>query len=396
MTTIKQTIFGLLIVTISFAGCKKETSNEQKNYDIADFMPSADIAVINGMLVFKTKADMDITMLELAAADRHAVDAWEQKIDIQTPASVFHKVVEAEDSVSKHYKNLSQSEQVYWLAQPQVHSEIYKKALNSGIIKELKEPDGNVYFDFNLSDNSMNSLVNANGFLMVEGKIMQYTPNAIKVILNGDFSLTSKLSKMNQTVSSEDIIVHVIESPSIKNTKQYVDPGFNWTTVPAWHYWDKNLLGNYTKRNRVWIDGHSEAYGGHTTTCAYAVQCTHTIRAEYQEKNFWGNWVYSGNQSFSVNTTWTYEYGRYSDVTTGCGSNPQWYNWPFGAYNCGGATNCPDPPFSYSYPTVNNVYINLKPHGIWYSGSGPWFSDAMNVHGTFSSNLGGTSFNFSY
>lgn len=406
MNAIKQTLFALLVVTIAIAGCKKETHNEQKNTEIAAFAPSAEIAVNNGMLVFKTKADMDVTMLEITASDRQAVDAWEQKMGIQTPASVFYKVVAAEDSVSKHYENLPQDEQDYWRAQPQVHSEIYIKALNKGFIREVKEPEGNVYFNYNLSDNAMNSVVNSSGFVMAEDKIMQFTPISIKVITNGDFTLVEKLINTNYSISTDQLIVQMKDVSSDNGTKQYVDPGFNWTTMAppvanviwadGWHYWDKNILGNYQKRTRVWINGHSEAYGAHTTTCAYAIQCIHTIRAEYQQKNFWGNWVYNGNQSISVNTSWTYEYGQYSDVTSGCGSNPQWLNWPPGPYNCGGAVNCPTSPFSYSYPTVNNLFINLVPHGIWYAGSGPWFSDAENVHGSLTSNMGGVPFNFSY
>jgi hypothetical protein len=410
MNTIKQTLFALLIVAIAIAGCKKETQNEQKNTEIAAFAPSAEITVNNGMLVFKTKADMDVTMLEITASDRQAVDVWEQKMGIQTPASVFNKVVAAEDSVSNHYENLPQDEQDYWLTQPQVHSELYKKALALGFIREVKEPDGNVNFDYNLSDNAMNSVVNSDGFVMVEGRIFQYTPNATKTILNGDIKLISSMKSLNYTCTTENVIVQMLEDAvPIRMSKQVqggVYPGFNWTQkklgLPdpydgdGWYRWDKNWKGKYTKRKRVWIDGHSERYGTNNDPyCNSAVNCTYIIRAEYQELNFWGNWQYNGNQSFSMSASWSYQYGKYTGISYGCGVYHELYYY-VAPYNCGGASNCPTSPFSYSYPTVNNAFINLTPHGTWIA-SGPWFYEAFLVnYASLTSSIGGTSFNYSY
>jgi hypothetical protein len=412
MNTIKQTLFALLIVAIAIAGCKKETQNEQKNTEIAAFAPSAEITVNNGMLVFKTKADMDVTMLEITASDRQAVDAWEQKMGIQTPASVFNKVVAAEDSVSKHYENLPQEEQNYWLTQPQVHSEIYNKAHALGFIQEVKGLDGNVYFDYNLSDNAMNSVVNSDGFVIVEGRIFQYTPDATKTILNGDVKLITSLKSLNTTCTTENIIVQMTkDAVPMRMSKQVqggVYPGFNWTQkklgLPdpydgdGWYRWDKNWKGNYTKRKRVWIDGHSERYGtNNNPTCNSAVNCTYIVRAEYQELNFWGTWKYTNNsQSFTMSATWSYQYGKYVDVSYGCGSNPDWFYY-VSPYNCGGAINCPTSPYSYSYPSVNNAFINLTPHGTWIVSNGPWFSDAFLVYSaTLNSTIGGLAFNYVY
>lgn len=59
----------------------------------------------------------DVTKLEIAAANRKAVDLWEQSLGIKTPASIFNAVVFAEDSVSNYYESLPENEQEYWRAQ---------------------------------------------------------------------------------------------------------------------------------------------------------------------------------------------------------------------------------------------------------------------------------------
>lgn len=396
MKTIKKFLAISVIASILVTGCSKETQIDQVSNTVFAFQPSSEVTVNHGMLAFETKADMDITMNEISASNRAAVDAWEKEMGIQTPANVFNRIIIAEDSVSKYYESLPLSEQDYWRLQPEVHSEIYKKALAMGSIREVKEADGNIYFDYNLSDNSMNGVVNSEGFVFVEGKIFQFTHNATKIILNGDFNLVPSLQNINEDDESLNILVHKSEEMSTKTGEQIksgVYPGYTWTkninnaTVTNlpwpyvktdWVYWNKNYKGNYTRRNRVWIDGHSEGTNNNPD-CNSTVNCTYIIRAEYQELNFWGNWKYNSNQPFSMNASWEYIFGQYTDVSYGCGSSYDWFT-QVPAYQCSGAQNCPTSPYNYTYPTVNNVFINLTPHGSWFSGTGPWFSHAFNVY----------------
>lgn len=416
MKTISNFVAITLIALVVFTGCKKETQIDQASNPVVSFQPSSEVTVNHGMLVFKTKMDIDITMNEISASNRAAVDAWEEEMGIQTPANIFNRIIIAEDSVSKYYESLPLSEQEYWRLQPEVHSEIYQKALAMGLIREVKEADGNIYFDYNLSDKSMNGVVNSEGFVFVEGKIFQFAPNTTKIILNGDFNLIPLLKNYNETCSLDNILVQKTEEIIFKSSEQIqggVYPGFNWTqnistatitNLPwpfkndnEWIYWNKNYKGKYTRRNRVWIDGHSERQGtNNSPDCNSTVSCTYIIRAEYQELNFWGNWQYSGNQPFTLNTSWAYQFGKYVDVSYGCGSNTGWF-YQVPSYQCSGASNCPTSPYNYTYPTVNNAYINLTPHGSWFAGSGPWFSDAFMVYNaTVNATLGNIGYQYNY
>ena len=96
-----------------------------------------------------------------------------------------------------------------------------------------------------------------------------------------------------------------------------------------------------------------------------------------------------------MSASWSYQYGKYTGISYGCGVYHELYYY-VAPYNCGGASNCPTSPFSYSYPTVNNAFINLTPHGTWIA-SGPWFYEAFLVnYASLTSSIGGTSFNYSY
>lgn len=113
--------FSILMMVLAaltvFNGCQKDEQQvsvpQSQELTIETFQPTYDVGVKNGMLVFESKLAFDVTKLEIAGADRKAVDLWEQKLGIKTPASIFQAVVFAEDSVSNYYESLPEDEQAY-------------------------------------------------------------------------------------------------------------------------------------------------------------------------------------------------------------------------------------------------------------------------------------------
>jgi hypothetical protein len=91
---------------------------------------------------------------------------WNKKNGIETYGNIFSEVIDTEDSISDYYMSLPIEEQEYYLTQPQVHSEIYEKSLNDGLIKVVSE-DNNEYFDINLVDKVYADFVNLKGELMI-------------------------------------------------------------------------------------------------------------------------------------------------------------------------------------------------------------------------------------
>lgn len=321
-----------------------------------------------------------------------------QKLGIKTPASIFQAVVFAEDSVSKYYESLPEDEQSSWKEQPEVHSEIYQKALSEQIIQLVPDGEGGKYFDLNLYDKTAASVVNLDGFVIVEGQIHQYTKNAIKLITDGDIGKIEKLKRINATYQDDNILVAIFDDKThvdnqLKSTSFLTDN--NWTKTANWQSVDAK------RRVKIWIDGHSEMYGAYATDfCSQYVNCTFVVRAEAQHKNFWGNWKYDSYMpSLSFNAEWDYQYYDYScdNSPGGCGV----YYCPKSfvpAYSCAPDPSyiCPTSPHSAYYPSVNNAFINLTPHGIW-SSSSKWFADPfMVIHCSFSGTIGGRTFTYNW
>ena len=394
------------VLTI-FSGCQKsdELINQSVDSKLKEevakpFQPSYEVEVKDGMLVFESKMAFDVTKLEIATADRKAVDLWEQKLGIKTHASIFQAVVFAEDSVSNYYENLPEDQQACWRSQPEIHSAIYQKALSEQIIQLLPDGDGGEYFDLNLYDKTAASVVTLDGLVIVEGQIHQYTHNAIKLIADGDMGKIEKLKKINATYQDDHMLVAVFDNKASNGDKLLKSASFlndnNWTRTADWQY------PTSKKRVKVWIDGHSEMYGAYAEDyCSEYASCTFVVRAEAMQKNFWGNWKYDSYMpSLSFNATWDYQYLQHD-------YDP---NYPYPctmyshvvdnvpAYSCAPNPSyiCPTSPHSGYYPSVNNAYLNLTPHGVWQL-SAYWFADPFMVkHCTFTSTIDGKNFNFTW
>jgi hypothetical protein len=366
-----------LVLTV-FNGCQKEPSiNEtikkaEMKAIVKVFQPSNKVVVENGMLSFNSKQAFDATNHEISLADRKSVDLWEKLIGIKSPASIFNSVIFAEDSISEYFKSLPINEQEYWKSQPQKHSAIYTEALSKKTIHLLPDGDGGEYFDLNLYDKTTASLINLDGFVKIENQIYQYTNNAIKIIQDGDVKKIELIKSINQSFDGNKMIVNVFDGNMLKNAT--VVAPTNWTQDMPFYQFEKNWLGKYQKRVKVWIDGHSEPIGStYGDYCFEYVNCTFVIRAEAQKKNFWGNWVYGDYiPSLTFSAEWIYDFWQYIDVTYGCGLyDGASYYVP---------SSKPISPYSAYYPQVNNGFFYLTPHGAW-QGSPIFFSRPISVHG---------------
>jgi hypothetical protein len=396
----KRTLLSLLIIVFSlillvFNSCDKEdtinyTPDVGNELVLEVFQPTYKVEVQNGMLSFESKLAFDVTKLEIVSANRKSVDLWEQRLNIKTPANIFNKVILAEDSISKYYENLPENEQKYWRMQPEVHSVIYQQALASKIIQLLPDGEGGEYFDLNLYDKTAASVINLDGFVIVEGQIHQYTTDAIKIITDGDVNKIEELKKINETCKKDNMVVTVFNENRLKSVY-----GHTWTQISGWQNPENR------KRVRVWIDGHSETYGDpYYDDCTQYLNCTYVVRAEAQKKNFWGNWKYSDYMpSFSFNATWGYSFRSYACdpyIEYGCGLYDCEYNY-VPAYSCTANPSymCPTSPHSAYYPSVNNAFINLTPHGVW-SSSPKYFSDAFTVHGSLNATIANKDFFYNW
>lgn len=381
-----------LFASAIFQSCQKDkneaTQANATNATAANIYQTAKVE--HGMLVFASKQEMDMTMVELNSLTIAEFEFWEKSKGISTQFSAFNTVVKEEAKISDYYESLSAAEQAVALNAPQPHSDIYNEMMQRGVLKIVKESDGNELFNYAVSNPTMTKVINLDGFVKAGDWIYQFNDKGVKIILDGDFGKMENLSSMNENMSNETYMIHQ------KSSVEYRAITNNWTVTTPWTTSGK-------RRWKVWLDGHSESYGGLIDEdCTQFLNCTHVVRSEAQKKNFWGNWVYNDfYPSLSFTHVWSYTYCRYNDNL--CGLYKNCFN-SVGPYSCTGNPSfmCPTSPHSASFPTTNNGYFNQTPHGIWGANGPLWpnglgyFSDAFDAVGSVSATYNGTAFNFSY
>jgi hypothetical protein len=395
----RNRIFMLIGFALLIFSCEKDLNKESSksemgaNISTEVFTPTEIITVKNGILWFDSQIAFDITKNEIAMANPLSLKQWTESLGIETYLTVFHEIILKEDSISNHYENLPLEYQMKAIDKPQIHSELYKNSIMNGIIREQHDFDGNKYFDLNLYDRSVAGVINLDGLVIIDGQIHQYGANFIKIILDGDFSEIIKLKDVNEPSTEGNIVAFYAKPATL--TKDVI-LGYNWSQTRSWV-----STGSRT-RVRVWIDGSSKTWNNAIEpNCTRFLECRNIVRAEAQRKNFWGNWVYTGNYtpSFSFNASWSYSYRSYvcdPYFTYGCGIyDCELSNFP--AYSCTPNPDymCPTSPYSGSWNSVNNAFINLTPHGIWESYP-KFFSDAIRVGGVINAWIDGKYFYFNW
>jgi hypothetical protein len=380
---------------ISFYACQKDkgetvASNATSNPALNVYQSAQ---VEHGMLVFASKQEMDMAMIELNSLTIAEFEAWEKSKNINTQFSAFNAVVKEEGKISDYYESLPAEEQATARNQPQPHSDIYNEMMDKGVLMLIKDNDGNEYFNYAVSNPTMTKVINLEGFVKAGDWIYQFNDKGVKIILDGDFSKIETLKSMNENLTDKTYVIHQSNPHSGVQDRAISN---NWTVNTPWTTSGK-------RRWKVWLDGHSESYGGLIDEdCTQFLNCAHTVRSEAQKKNFWGNWVYNDfYPSLSFTHVWSYNYCRYNDNLCGL------YKTCFSSvapYSCTGNPSfmCPTSPHTASYPSTNNGFFNQTPHGVW-SASGPYwpsglgyFSDAFDATGNVNATYNGTAFIFSY
>lgn len=360
--------FGLLL-TVS---CQEITSPSFIEPEILSssshtFMPTQEVDLEHGMLVFQSQEDLMLTLHQIAQTDRESVDQWESQLNFVSQQWLFNRVVEACDSIDAYYFSLSESEQAYWRDQPEVHPAIYFQGLREGWLKVQQDVDGSTYFQYAVCDPGMSAVLNREGLVKIGNEIYQYRPQTLKVLLNGDLKQIPLLDRVTRTVEDEVLVYDFSENMARMLTSNFTSANI-FTPQQGWVSIDNNK-----KRYRLWVDGSSSP----STTpiiedeCVYGMSCIFQIRSEAQKKNFWGQWRYQGEYGYSLSigdsrgpAVWSYDYeihnnGGNCGLTNACIPGPL-----VGTYNCPVAP-CPTSPYSAFYPWTNNGFFPLTPHGSW-------------------------------
>jgi len=396
-------LIAIAISVFSFNACERtelsETVNsvqtiEQSDLNVAQFCPSHNVKVENGMMIFDSKIAYDVTLIEILHSNPELVEEWYKSIGVETFYQVFNQVVKAENAIDSHLRSLSESEQEYWKKQPEYHSAAYDEAIVNGILI-ASQKEGNSTYDYNLADKTVAPLINTIRLVQIEDKIYQYNDNSIVIVDKEDIDLL----KSKNLETNEKTIVITYDDCNLKS----VNSSYNWTQIVDFKYTTSNR-----HRARFWIDGHSELVihkfddgSWSNDHCSDYIDCTFYLRIECQKKNFWGNWVWETDvPSTTINASWNYNYGSYDSdpyITYGCGLYDRDINY-VPSYNCSPnpSSICPTSPINNLVLVGNGYYYPVTPHGRWHTATAYFFSHPFEVHGNATATIEGCSYIFNY
>lgn len=356
----KSYLFQLLIIcAIAFYSCSKEEPI------IAD-SNSPEVQIYNGMLAFESYDHLISEILIFSNLTGYEKNKWLNDFGIETYGKIFREVIRKEDSISNYLFSLPVQEQEVYLELPQIHSDFYIESINKGYIKIVQDDD-NAYFDLNLADKAYAEFLNLEGKIRIGDDVLII--NECEVILMVDVNYNQDIPEEARVI---ELPVFDRESIPLKSS----DP-HNWSEVKQAISYAPNWLG--TNQKRVWaeIEGYSylgTSIQGMTDWCSSTMHTTFKLKAYSQKRNFWGNFVFSGdfNPLVEMTGTWSYDYQYWNEY------HSSWNTFQCGYYSYQRTTGTLLPNY-YCYPNpdilckrspINESYygngweLPVAPHGI--------------------------------
>ena len=254
----------------------------------------SNIVVKNGMLNFKDNEQFSKIVTIVGKMNIEERKQWEQEIGFISQQSIFEQIIATEIKLDAPYENLSEEEINQIKVMPPLHSDLYSKYLNSGIIKEINKDTDDEYYDLSIFNPCLAHLVNLEGFYAIGDTIYQITENFEKIITDGDFSKIDKLKQTKITNEEENIIV--IPLNNTKRSTTFLNKTSNWV----------NSGGGKKGEKRINIRLYFHSYLYHINTDQFRIY--HNVFVKCQERNWRRQWRYKGTEIW-VNGSWQFRTG---------------------------------------------------------------------------------------
>lgn len=285
------------------------------------------LKVENGILVFNTLEDFTKGYEILNSMDLEKSLEWEKELKFESQRNIFAAVVNAEYNIFlRPYENLNE-EQLKKLTPPKVHSDKFKEALSTGVIKLIiSEDKSDTTYNYSIFNGGYSSIINKRGIFVIGDTVYQVTQNLLKEVTGYNKKNLNLISNLDTADNAKGINVINLSRGSV--------PAYS---TSGWRY-----SSNGKKRGQTTIYYSNVFYNPYPYTKA---NVNYGINVQAQTKNFWGNWNYDGGECW-ISGTWTYKTDLINISNLG--------------YCC--ANNYPR---NYSYPfhpnSINNLWISLSP-----------------------------------
>jgi len=227
---LKSIIILLTLTFVTLQSCKKK---EFVNFENISTKGTKEVYTEKSIPIFKNQEVYYKIINELATKTEEERKTWEESIGFKSAHTIYNEINEAEIALeeklySGYDENLSK-EELRKLGLPvDVHSDIYNKYLNKGLIREVKENDNSEAFYLNVIDPVAACFTDENGLMVINDTLWQYTDSKIKIVPGG---VSKKKILLNTKSTNKESKVFVIDF----NDKSTVS-GYNWSKSSGWKY----------------------------------------------------------------------------------------------------------------------------------------------------------------
>ncbi len=330
----KSFIISSLLI-LALYNCKKEAkTNPTQLANTAGNNASLRSSTADNFLTFSTQNEFYARLSFLQSLPDGQVETWEIARNFLSMRSAFNSVVRGEEELSQRLDSIAQDSIPYYEGLPVRHCAAASQY--AYMLVTVNEGDGSFY-DANINNYNFAYLTNTYGIIKIEGKIYQFTKDAIKTIDDGNAQMIPDLLSASQSIPSKRITV-------VRNASGYL----MGARISSTGTFVRSKIGN-SGRNRTIV---YQNWDQLSTSQPNTKVTSYKIRVRSLQKRLWGAWYdnKSRNLSLSGNVVGNITYGKLANgtfVTIG---------WSFGV----GSTSSSQHTWDYFLPNINGMNQNYN------------------------------------
>jgi hypothetical protein len=201
----KTLLFIFICSMILFSSCEKQKNDELSKTD--NELKSPPFIVKDGILMFKSTSSFLETLGSISNFSDKDRMLWEKNAGFLSQRRIINQIIEEEaklDIINEakytDMKNIDMSKVI-------LHSDIYYKYLDKGVIKVISEGTLDEYWDYALIDRCFVDFVNEDGLYAIGDTLYQVTENSVKALTDGDFTKKALLIQAKTKDESNNIVI---------------------------------------------------------------------------------------------------------------------------------------------------------------------------------------------
>jgi hypothetical protein len=282
---LRYVLSGLLFLI--FISCERiESENPHKS----TASTKTEFSVINGYLVFESKASFLKTSDRIANLSDKEREKWENKIGFYSQRRMIMDIIEDELIQDKINEVRFSDVDINLLNKDDLHSDAYKNALAKGVIKVIKEGTEDEYWDFTVFNRGFVDFINEDGLFAIGDTLYQVTNSYLKAMKPADISSPDTLLQTKVDDQNNNIVFCNMESKLKASSPGLIES--NWVADGSGKKGEKRIkVGIYLAVQHYIISDRSYDF-------------LHNVYVQCQERNFWRKWKYKGSEVW-INGSWT-------------------------------------------------------------------------------------------